>query len=255
MNRAMTFLRWACLCALLLIVPLGCESPELPVAVTDEASAGQGKAASGEKAVDADAYPQADSSERVAQQAAAGMPMMKAPDPESIVFKDDVATNVEPPTGLDGLVFLNQKEERVRLTDYLGKKNVLLVFTEGFSKMLCPFCTTQTSRLIANYPKFAELDTEVLVVYPGARDHVDEFIEAATKTEKKQVDQVPFPLLFDEQLTAVEFFGIESNLAHPSSYLIDKQGNVRFAYVGVDMSADRPSVKLLLDEAKAAQAE
>ena len=121
--------------------------------------------------------------------------------------------------------------------------------------MLCPFCTTQTSRLIANYSKFAELDTEVLVVYPGTRDHIDEFIEAATKTEKKQVDQVPFPLLFDEQLAAVGFFGIESNLAHPSSYLIDKQGNVRFAYVGVDMSADRPSVKLLLEEAKAAQAE
>ncbi|MEQ8836116.1 MAG: peroxiredoxin family protein [Lacipirellulaceae bacterium] len=253
----MTKSRWGCLIAtLFFLTSVGCESPELPGVIADDTETEQVEAVS-EKTATADGMkPDANNPKPQDKQVAAPMPMMmKAPDPASIVFKDDVSSNVEPPTGLDGLVFLDQKEERVRLSDYLGKKNVLLVFTEGFSKMLCPFCTTQTSRLIANYSKFAELDTEVLVVYPGTRDHIDEFIEAATKTEKKQVDQVPFPLLFDEQLAAVGFFGIESNLAHPSSYLIDKQGNVRFAYVGVDMSADRPSVKLLLEEAKAAQGE
>ena len=108
--------------------------------------------------------------------------------------------------------------------------------------MLCPFCKTQTSRLIDNYQKFRALDAEVLVVYPGTRDHVDEFIEAAKKTEKRQVDEVPFPIVLDEEMKAVDFFSIRSNLAHPSTYVIDKKGNVKLAYVGKDMSADRPSV-------------
>ena len=50
---------------------------------------------------------------------------------------------------------------------------------------------------------------------------------------------------------AVGFFDIRSNLAHPSTYVIDKQGNVQLAYVGADMSADRPSVNALLDTIRA----
>ncbi|MEM1227787.1 MAG: redoxin domain-containing protein [Planctomycetota bacterium] len=169
------------------------------------------------------------------------------PDPSEIVFKDSVQSNVPIPEGLEGLVFFDTQGNRVSLQGYLGEKNVVLVFTEGFAGgMLCPFCKTQTSRLVANYDKFAELDTEVLVVYPGARDHLDEFIEAATSTEKTQVQQIPFPLVLDEDLSAVSYFKIASNLAHPSTFIIDKQGNVRLAYVGVDMTPDRPSIASML---------
>ena len=166
-------------------------------------------------------------------------------------FKDHVQSNAEVPAGLEGLVFLDTTGRRVALSSYLGKKNVVLVFTEGFSGMLCPFCKTQTSRLIDNYQKFRALDAEVLVVYPGTRDHVDEFIEAAKKTEKRQVDEVPFPIVLDEEMKAVDFFSIRSNLAHPSTYVIDKKGNVKLAYVGKDMSADRPSVTAILTQIEA----
>ncbi|MEM9585810.1 MAG: redoxin domain-containing protein [Planctomycetota bacterium] len=177
----------------------------------------------------------------------ASMKKMAMPSPDDIVFKDDVESNVEAPTGLDGLVFLDTDGKRVSLESFLGKKNVVLVFTEGFGGgMLCPFCKTQTSRLVANYDKFANLDTEILVVYPGSRDHLDEFIEAATKTEKAEVDRVPFPLVLDEELSAVGYFNIKSNLAHPSTFIIDKRGNVQLAYVGADMTADRPSIAAIL---------
>jgi len=181
----------------------------------------------------------------------AAMPSMKMPmptNPADIHFKDKVESNAKIPEGLDQLVFKDANDKRVELESYLGKKNVVLVFTEGFSGgMLCPFCKTQTSRLVANYEKFRELDTEVLVVYPGARDHLDEFIAAAKKTEKEEVDKVPFPLVLDEELKAAGFFNIKSNLAHPSTFIIDKQGNVRLAYVGADMTADRPSVSAMLE--------
>jgi len=177
----------------------------------------------------------------------------KAPDStQPIVFKDQVRTNAEVPPGLDGLVFFDTSGQRVALSSYLGQKNIVLVFTEGFSGVLCPFCKTQTSRLVDNYDKFQAADAEVLVVYPGTRDHVEEFIEAAKKTEKQQVDQIPFPIVLDEQMTAVDYFRIRANLAHPSTYVIDKAGNVRLAYVGKDMSADRPSVSAILAEIEAA---
>ncbi|MEM9659037.1 MAG: redoxin domain-containing protein, partial [Planctomycetota bacterium] len=161
-------------------------------------------------------------------------------------FKEDVESNIDVPQGLDGLVFIDTEGRRVALEDYLGRKNVVLVFTEGFAGMLCPFCKTQTSRLVANYERFAEVDTEVLVVYPGARDHLDEFVAAAQTTDKAQVEGVPFPILLDEDFGATDFFNIRSNLAHPSTFIIDKQGNVRLAYVGADMTADRPSVDAML---------
>jgi peroxiredoxin len=179
-----------------------------------------------------------------------GMSTMTPPEPGDIDFKDEVETNVEAPDGLDELVFTDTDGERVALKDFLGKKNVVLVFTEGFSGMLCPFCTTQTSRLVANYPKFTELDTEVLVVYPGTRDHLGEFIKAALTVEKKDVEAVPFPIVLDQDFKATDFFSIRSMHAHPSTYVIDKQGKICLAYVGADMSADRPSVKAILAKLK-----
>ncbi|MEM6468522.1 MAG: redoxin domain-containing protein [Planctomycetota bacterium] len=171
----------------------------------------------------------------------------KVPDGTEIVFRDAVISNIEVPPDLQGLIFLDTRGERVALESFLGKKNVVLVFTEGFAGgMLCPFCKTQTSRLVANYDRFSALDAEVLVVYPGSRDHLDEFIAAATGKEKADVENVPFPLVLDEDLSAVGYFKIASNLAHPSTFIIDKRGNVRLAYVGTDMTADRPSIESML---------
>ena len=182
-----------------------------------------------------------------------GMGKMKFPAPKDMKFKDVIESNVEPPKNPSELAFVNRDGSKLELASYQGKKNVILVFTEGFNGMLCPFCQTQTSRLVANYKRFQERDCEVIVVYPGPSDHLEEFVEAALKTEKEQLDRVPFPIVLDPEFTATKYFGIRSKLAHPSTYLIDKDGGVQFAYVGSDMTADRPSVSALikkLDELK-----
>lgn len=168
-----------------------------------------------------------------------------SPDKSEVVFKDSVESNTEIPEGLDGLVFIDTNGKRIALKSYIGKKNIVLVFTEGFAGMLCPFCKTHTSRLVANYDKFKDLDTEVLVVYPGARDHLDEFVDAA-RTQEANVDDVPFPIVLDEDFSATSFFNIRSNLAHPSTFIIDKSGNVKLGYVGEDMTSDRPSISAML---------
>ena len=175
-----------------------------------------------------------------------GMGKMKFPAPADMKFKDSIDSNVKAPESINELVFTNKDGSKIKMSDYVGNKNVILVFTEGFNGMLCPFCQTQTSRLVSNYREFEERDCEVIVVYPGAEDHLEEFVDAALNTEKTQVDKVPFPIVLDKDFAATDYFDIHSKLAHPSTYLIDKQGSVQFAYVGNDMTADRPSIRAML---------
>ena len=176
-------------------------------------------------------------------------PIAKRP---GIAFLEQVKSNADVPKELGGVSFTDTSGSEVTLGDYLGKKHVVLVFTQGFSGMLCPFCKTQTSRLITNYQKFADLDAEVFVVYPGTRDHLEEFIEAA-KTQESHVAAVPFPILLDEDLRGTRFFNIVSEFAHPSTFIIDKNGDVKLAYVGADRSADRPSIEAMLSILETAQ--
>jgi|GEM_PF-2099406 len=231
--RKQTFLKHMVLSGLLALAVLaGCRQSTSPVQQTTDTNS---------------ADPAVTQPATTNSQKSMGMMKMSMPsNPADIVFKDNVESNVKVPDALSKVAFLDMDGNQVKLESYLGKKNVVLVFTEGFSGMLCPFCKTQTSRLVANYEKFRERDTEVLVVYPGARDHLDEFVEAARKTEKAEVDSVPFPLVLDEDLKAVGYFNIASNLAHPSTFIINKKGDIQLAYVGADMTADRPSVSAML---------
>ena len=64
----------------------------------------------------------------------------------------------------------------------------------------------------------------------------------------------PFPLVLDVELHAVDQLGIRADLSKPATYILDKQGQVRFAYVGSTI-ADRPSVKSLLDQLTAINAD
>ncbi len=171
---------------------------------------------------------------------------------KAIEFKNEVESNVEVPQGLEDLTFTDTDGKQVAVKNYLGNQNLVIVFTRGFSGSLCPFCKTQTSRLVANYEKFSDAETEVLVVYPGTKDHLEEFITAAKTSDKGQVDAVPFPIVLDEEFEAVNFFDIKSNLAHPSTFVINKKGQVKLAYVGQDSSADRPSVAAILGKLKSA---
>ncbi len=166
--------------------------------------------------------------------------------PKSSPFWDDGESNNQPPEEIGELEFVDTSGERVKVSDYRGEKNVVLVFTRGFSGMLCPFCRTQSSRLVANYDAFVERDAEVLLVYPGGTEKLDKFKEAAV-AEHEDVDEVPFPILLDDGLEAVNFLNISAALALPSTYILDKSGGVRFAYVG-ESPNDRPSVQAMLSE-------
>ena len=161
----------------------------------------------------------------------------------AIQFRDEVESNRQDDGTVRDLTFTGSDGNPVSIQDYVGKKNVLLVFTRGFSGQLCPYCTTQTSRLIANYDKFTERDTEVLLVYPGSTDQLDAFRQASMAEAEKE--SFPFPVLLDEDLAAVKRLNIAAQLAFPSTFIINKDGRVTLSYVGKNLT-DRPSIKALL---------
>jgi peroxiredoxin len=169
-------------------------------------------------------------------------------DEEPMAFKDDATTNTQVADSALELTFVDSSGRKVDLGEFRGRKNVVLVVTRGFAGYVCPHCTTQTSRLISNHAEFARRDAEVLVVFPGPRGHLDEFVKASQhKAHLSSSTAVPFAVLLDEDLQAVGRLGIRADLAKPSTYILDKQGHVRFAYVGTT-STDRPSMQSLLHQ-------
>ncbi|MGI8982666.1 MAG: peroxiredoxin family protein [Pirellulaceae bacterium] len=179
-----------------------------------------------------------------------------------IKFKDDARPNSEPKSSeLGDLSFVDSDGKKVDLASYRGKSNLVLVVTRGYvgsekqvdGKSLgniCTFCSTQTSRLIANYGKFKQRNAEVLVVFPIVRKSDEGALDtfaARVQGDKKTAADAPFPLLLDLNLEAVDALGIRADLSKPATYILDKQGEVRFAYVGQSLS-DRPSVKAMLDQ-------
>lgn len=174
-----------------------------------------------------------------------------------VQFKDDAQTNTTVAASALDLTFTDLSGKPVALRDFRDKQNVVLVFTRGFPGFVCPYCSAQTSRLIAQQNEFAKRNAAVLVVFPGPQEHVQEFITSSERQAKEKTGKdaaVPFPILLDVDFKAVDQLDLRDDLAKPSTYVLDKQGELRFAYVGSN-SADRPSIKAVLGQLDAIEAE
>lgn len=172
-------------------------------------------------------------------------------DDASIKFNDSVKSQSTSESDLTNLTFTDKEGKEVPLKGLLGNKHLILVITRGYGGAICPYCATQTSRLISNYGKLQEQNAEVVVVYPLAAPadapQVDQFVAKAVQSLPEASKKVPFPLLLDVELKAVDALGIRKDLSKPATYIFDKDGQLRFAYVGESL-ADRPSVQALLDQ-------
>lgn len=183
------------------------------------------------------------------------------PPPAAISFHDNAPANIESPADLADLPLVDAAGMPIDLKQYRGKKNLVLVITRGYTGSqnqvdgksvggICIYCSTQTARLMANYQSFARQDAEVLVVFPVMRSQDAEKLQlfAASAMREAATDkQPPFPLALDPELKAVDRLGIRADLSKPATYILDKHGRVRYAYVGSSLS-DRPSVKALVAE-------
>lgn len=172
-------------------------------------------------------------------------------DYRQIKFKDNVQSNDIGDQGIGDCVFTDISGNETSLHEYRGQKNVVLVVTRGYAGSVCLYCATQTSRLLTSYSQFAKRDTEVVVVFPiettdDSRRHRDFVVSVKNKLDTP-IEKIPFPIVLDVQLKVVDQLGIRKDLSKPATYILDKEGQTRFAYVGESL-ADRPSVKALIEQ-------
>lgn len=148
--------------------------------------------------------------------------------------------------------FIDSNGKLMDIAQYAGQKPVVLTVMKGFySQGICVYCTRQTGDLARNAKAFQEANAEVFVVYPGKDEHINAFVRSVRDYEKSDDPrfQLPFKVLLDVNQDAVKVLNIAGDLAHPTSFVIDKNGVIQFQYVGRTMS-DRPTAAALLQEVK-----
>jgi peroxiredoxin Q/BCP len=132
----------------------------------------------------------------------------------------------------------------IRLSDFFGKKNVLLFFFEG---KRCGFYLDWLSGLAKAYDRVKLKNAEIIGISPDER-----WISHKLKTKKK----IEFPILKDNQEAkgasqspkASEQYGVQILKAeraslYPAIFVIDKRGIIRYRNVLM-----HPSKKLKVDD-------
>ena len=117
----------------------------------------------------------------------------------------------------------DQDDNEVTLTQFRGKKNVVLYF---YPKAMTPGCTVQACGLRDSNATLSSLDTVVLGVSPDPVKRLQKFVER---------DNLNFTLLSDEDHAVAEKYGVwglkkfmgrEFMGILRTTFLIDKEGRV-----------------------------
>lgn len=134
-----------------------------------------------------------------------------------------------------GFTLKNSDGQEVSLSDYAGKKNVVVLF---FPLAYTSVCTDELCHVRDNLKQFENLDAEVLAI------SVDSFF---TLKEFKKAQGYNFHLLSDfnkETAKAYgclyeEFFGMHG-VAKRSAFVVDKDGVIQYAEV-LEKASDLPN--------------
>lgn len=122
--------------------------------------------------------------------------------------------------------------KRLRLSDFAGKKNVVLYFYPGD---FTPVCTKETCGFRDAYEELADRDTEVIGVSVDSEASHRKFAEKLG---------LPFELVSDEQKDLARTYGATSLLrdilgkTRRITYVIDKKGEIAGVFEG-ELSASK----------------
>lgn len=145
--------------------------------------------------------------------------------------------------------FVDVSGKPIDLKAYRGRAVVLVVvrgMPESPGGVFCPYCLAQAGSLAASYEEFKTRGAEVLLVFPGPGENAAEFAREV-QSQSNAGKAMPFPVCLDKDCSACDRLGIRGDLAKPSTFILDPNGDVTYAYVGKSTS-DRPSVKAMLAE-------
>ena len=104
------------------------------------------------------------------------------------------------------------------------------------------YCRAQLVELSEDYPQIDDLDAIVLAV------STDDLSKAQVVAEGLAL---PFPILYNPDASTVKDYGVynllRDRLATPSTFVIDKDGVIRWKYIGKGIN-DRPSTDEVIDQ-------
>jgi peroxiredoxin len=143
----------------------------------------------------------------------------------------------------------------VHLSDYRGKRSVVLLVQRGYADgYACFYCSKQTNEYKDSYARLQAADAEVLMVLPGSRD-ADGYLKAVGQMSDDHSAPsflVPFPVLGDLDFAACKALLVPHEdaaegfpVSQPATFVVSKDGAVLLAYHGKDPS-DRPTVDAVL---------
>lgn len=120
----------------------------------------------------------------------------------------------------------------VSLKGQLDQGPVVLVVLRGYPGYQCPLCTRQVAELRAVAARLAEAGARVVMVYPGAsrglQARAKEFLSGTTLPPN-------FTLVTDPEYTFTTAYHLRwdapQETAYPSTFVIDREGVVRYAKV------------------------
>lgn len=127
----------------------------------------------------------------------------------------------------------------VRLSNFKGKRPVVLAFTRIFTeKQYCPLCFPHIKELNENYERFTSQGIEVLLI---------------TSTDEQQSQKVvtdlnlKMPLLCDPSCRVFREYNVGQALGAPlpAQFVLDKQGRLRYRHLFSFLS-NNASVETLL---------
>src|SRR5687768_5502167 len=141
-------------------------------------------------------------------------------------------------------------DKQVELQQLTAKSPVVLVVLRGWPGYQCPLCTRQVQDFIAQAPRFRKQGAHVAMVYPGPApklaEHAREFLENKSWPAE-------FTFLADPDYQMINRYGLrwdaKNETAYPSTFIIDREGRVQFAYVSKS-HGDRVSAAKVLEELK-----
>jgi peroxiredoxin (alkyl hydroperoxide reductase subunit C) len=112
-------------------------------------------------------------------------------------------------------------ETPIRLSDYRGRKNVVLAF---YPFDFSPVCSLQLPGLQERLPEFHKLDAEVLGISVDSKYSHRAFAQQLGLT---------FPLLSDFNREVSRAYGVlrESGSSERALFVVDKEGIIRYSYV------------------------
>jgi thioredoxin-dependent peroxiredoxin len=141
----------------------------------------------------------------------------------------------------------------VSLYDLTNRHKVVLVVLRGYPGYQCPVCTKQVGELIQNAKQFEEMNTHVLLVYPGTGENLRDRGREFTQNLSLPAN---FTFVTDPDYSFVSLYHLrwdaEGETAYPSTFVIDRQNVIRYAKIS-ESHGDRAPVDQVLGAARDAK--